>query len=89
MAKDLRIAMQLAGAAKQPLHMGEKAALLYRQVGLGVRASGGQGFEGQGVAMQLAGAAKQPLHMGEKVALLYRQMCVGSCGAGVVGVRQG
>lgn len=36
MAKDLRIAMQLAGAAKQPLHMGEKAALLYRQVSLGL-----------------------------------------------------
>ena len=32
MAKDLRIAMQLASAAGQPLHMGEKAALLYRQV---------------------------------------------------------
>lgn len=32
MAKDLRIAMQLASAASQPLHMGEKAALLYRQV---------------------------------------------------------
>lgn len=32
MAKDLRIAMQLAAAASQPLHMGEKAALLYRQV---------------------------------------------------------
>jgi len=34
MAKDLRIAMQLASAASQPLHMGEKAALLYRQVRL-------------------------------------------------------
>jgi hypothetical protein len=36
MAKDLRIAMQLAGATSQPLFMGEKAALLYRQVGVGV-----------------------------------------------------
>lgn len=33
MAKDLRIAMQLAAATQQPLFMGEKAALLYRQVG--------------------------------------------------------
>jgi 3-hydroxyisobutyrate dehydrogenase-like beta-hydroxyacid dehydrogenase len=32
MAKDLRIAMQLAAATSQPLFMGEKAALLYRQV---------------------------------------------------------
>eukprot|EP00879_Flechtneria_rotunda_P006498 GHRR01006829.1.p1 GENE.GHRR01006829.1~~GHRR01006829.1.p1 ORF type:complete len:237 (+),score=96.58 GHRR01006829.1:603-1313(+) len=32
MAKDLRIAMQLAGAAQQPLPMGEKAAQLYQQV---------------------------------------------------------
>ena len=32
MAKDLRIAMQLAAGAGQPLHMGERTLNLYRQV---------------------------------------------------------
>lgn len=32
MTKDLRLALQLAGTARQPLPMGERAAQLYQQV---------------------------------------------------------
>jgi 3-hydroxyisobutyrate dehydrogenase len=32
MSKDLRLALQMAGAARQPLPMGERAAQLYQQV---------------------------------------------------------
>jgi hypothetical protein len=32
MSKDLRLALQLAGTARQPLPMGERAAQLYQQV---------------------------------------------------------
>lgn len=39
MSKDLRLALQLAGSAKQPLPMGERAAQLYQQV---LDASGGE-----------------------------------------------
>ncbi|KAF6255727.1 NAD binding domain of 6-phosphogluconate dehydrogenase-domain-containing protein [Scenedesmus sp. NREL 46B-D3] len=39
MSKDLRLALQLAGTARQPLPMGERAAQLYQQV---IDASGGE-----------------------------------------------